>query len=148
MNTSTIEILSPNRTVKLKRGGDTTEVTVRELSWLDQRQLLEKIQQQLTVFLAARQSGDETALASTILQLVLQSEDLVVEVLSDTTALTPEQVSQLSISETMGLLDVALDLNVTALMSGAKNVFGRIGKFRTNAAAGMTLTPMMPSSAQ
>lgn len=147
---STIEILSPNREVQLKRGAGVITITVRELSWKEQRQMLARIESQLQQLLGAQKSADRADAAAGIVSLIKDSQELSELIVRQTcrapsgAELPAEWVDELSLTEFFALLDVALELNVSTLAAGTKKTYGRITSFVGGSAAAPK-TPTMAS---
>jgi len=132
-----IKVLRPDRVITLT---DRT-VHVRELSWINLKQLLEQITAKLAV--AATVFGDEKLQLDlpTFTRVVMDSEELVEAVVLKTTDVNAEQLQELCVSEVLYIVGESLDLNINSLATGAKNAFGRIGNYVGRKAAATAKTP-------
>ena len=144
-NHSTLEILSPNRTVSLI--GQRT-VVVRELNFLNLKKLLALIASKLNSVssLMGAGGGAQSISLERVTQLITDSEELVEEVLVWTTDLDRDQIGDLQTSELFGILDVALDLNITALGTGTKKAFGRITSFAVKRPTSPAISSATPAA--
>jgi hypothetical protein len=134
----TLEILCPDRRVKLDSG---REIIVRELSWKELKLLLARITDQLATVVTAAESFQSGVSLGSITSLIKDSQELCEAIVEKTTSLTPEEVSALRVTELFAILDVALELNLQSISSGAKKAFGRITSFVGKSAAGTTMVP-------
>lgn len=144
---NTLEILNPNRELKLV-GDDrrkTLTVTVRELPWKLQREAMDRVLAQITKLLqpgagSTAQVAGVTLSVDVVLAGIRDSADLAEWLVGKTTALEPEQIAELSVTEFFAILEHAIDLNVVGYITGAKKAFGPITNFVAKNGA-VTQTP-------
>lgn len=139
MSNNTFEILNPNRTGPVPSLG--REVTVRELSWANQKSLLERLTGKLAAVMAAADQMQVGINIETVTTLIQDSQDLCETLVLQTSTIKPDEIGKLSITEVFALVDMALELNMRALEDGAKKAFGRITNFVGKSAAAAVPTP-------
>ncbi|HTD68759.1 MAG TPA: hypothetical protein VK846_19735 [Candidatus Limnocylindria bacterium] len=132
----TKEVLHPDREIKLRAG----PVKVRELSWHEQREFTGRLCEQINSVLtsASNVATGNSLTVETLLSAVKESSELSEWLVCKCSGLSADEVGKLSLSEFFAILDIALDLNFSVYMSGAKKAFGRIGNLVGKNAAGLT----------
>jgi hypothetical protein len=133
-----IEIIKASRTVRL--GSD--EVIIRELNWMELRDLVDKMVAEIDKMKQAAKDGGPALTPQLALDMVRNSQELSEYVVLHTTGRDETWMQSLSLSEFMGTLDQALDLNLAVLMGSVKKIRGRLQEVFGGRAA----EPMTPTS--
>lgn len=137
----TLEILQASRSLKLR--GET--ITVRELSWMELKNLLAALAGQAEKFLDKESNLKFDA--EKVIALVRDSQELSERVVRAATGLDQAWIDQLTCGEFMAVLDQALELNLLVLSDSAKKIGGRLRSvFGSQAAVPMTPTSPRPST--
>lgn len=140
---TTLEILSPNRQVKLRNGA---EVTVRELSWREQKQVMDRILAQIGKVRSGIDGGKLSLSLDLVTEAVKESTELSEFLIEKTTAMGGEKIGELALTEFFAVLEQAVDLNISIYMEGTKKTFGRITSFAGVNAARSTPTTASPAA--
>jgi hypothetical protein len=112
-------ILAPDREVKI---GD-EKVTVRELKWSEGRAFLK----QMTNYLGGLfdEKGEVQVNAAGVAKLITETEELIESLITKSTGKDAQFIGNLQLGQIMALLEVALELNLFALIEKGKAMAGR-----------------------
>jgi len=135
---NTFEILKASRQVRV--GGE--EISIRELSWMELKTLTEKLAGEAQRILGAMKGKEDASEGAVLLlngemflSIIRDSEELSETLVLQTTGKDEAWLAALSCGEFMGVLDQALDLNLSIVSNSVKKIGGRLREIFAGKAA-------------
>jgi hypothetical protein len=123
-------ILHPEKTLMVRRGSESIEVTVSELAWPDAIAFLGKLGSHLGKLI--NEKGEVRVDLGLITELIAGSTELANELIAKSTDEDADMLKDMRASDALAILDAALELNLSdELIERGKTIAGRFKKFAT-----------------